>query len=124
MNRYFTNPIFNLHNFPLRFLRPMNYVNEPFLRKKLSDYYYSRLLPDFFYESRLNWKNSPYIQSSRYMITFLAAFFFYCYFVKRGLRNNLETTKKYRFDFYSKSFIEYEKQLILSEKNNHKKLVF
>lgn len=124
MNRYFTNPIFTIHNFPLRFLRPLNYANEHFLRKKLTDYYYSRIIPDFYYESKLNWKNSPYIQSSRYLISLLATFFFYYFFFKRGLRQNLEKTKKYKFDFYSKSFVEYERQMILSNKNSHKKMFF
>ena len=122
MNRYFTNPIYNLHNYVLPYFRPYNYVNDPFLRKKLSDFYFSKLIPDFYGETSLKWNYSPYVISSRVTFSvFLTLVYYFCFFKCRN-KGELEKNKKYRFDFYIKPFLEYEKAHLIKEKKNGIKL--
>lgn len=124
MNRYFTNPIFSVHNYVLPVFRPLNFANEPYLRKKLSDYYFSRLIPDFYYESKLNWKYSPYVLSSRILVTIASFMTFYYLIYYRSVKNDKTKVKKYKWALYAQPFIKYEKAILENEKKNSVKLFF
>lgn len=116
MNKYFTNPIFNMHNCLLTGKVPEGYAQNAYLRKKISDYYFSRLIPDFFYESKLPWKYSPYVVTSRLMFTFIGGYLLYRFYFIRPLKKETHFEKKYNFNIFTKGYLRYEEALIKSEK--------
>ena len=116
MNKYFTNPIFNMHNCLLSGKVPEGYAQNAYLRKKISDYYFSKLIPDFFYESKFTWKYSSYVISSRLMFTFIGGYLLYKLCFMRTLKKETDIEKKYNFNMFTKGYLRYEEALIKSEK--------
>lgn len=103
-------------------VKPANFANEPYLRKKLFDYYLSKLIPDFYFESRLSFKYAPINVTNRYSITTLLVFALYG-FNYACFKNQSQDVKKYNFNSYSKSFLAYERELIKAEKKNPNKII-
>ncbi len=116
MNKYFTNPIFNVHNCLLSGKVPEGYAQNAFLKKKISDYYFSKLIPDFFYESKASWKYSPYVVTSRLMFTFLGGYILYKLYFVRALNKETHCEKKYNYNMFTKGYLRYEEALIKNEK--------
>lgn len=94
-----------------------------FIKKKVSDYHLSKLIPNFFYHTPLNNNYYPTIVAARVTLslTFLFAFAYYRY--KRSLAKDRDLSKKYPFTLVSRQFIEYEKETILNEKLSNKKII-
>jgi len=82
------------------------------------------MLPDFFYVP-------PY--RSSYYSTMVAARVTICslfligglsYLYSRNIKPNQELQKKYKFNFFTKKYLNYEKELILFEKYAKEKYIF
>ena len=123
MNKIFTNPLFTFHNCILMKARPSGFAKDAFLRKKISDYYFSRLLPDFYYESKLGWNYSPYVVSSRILYTTLGFMTIYYFVFYRNIKSEVNNSKKYNFNVFTGPYLRYERALLESEKNNSKKMI-
>jgi hypothetical protein len=98
-------------------------VKNAFIKKKLSDYYFSKLIPDFFYHAPLANNYYPTIIATRVTIpaVFFILFSFYIY--RRNLHSKRDAPKKYKFNYYSKDYLEYEKELLLFEKSRKNKII-
>jgi len=98
-------------------------LKDSFITKKVSDYYFSRLIPDFFYHTPLANNYYPTIVAARVTIsaTFLVLFSWYVY--RKNLSQDEENPKKYNFNFFTKRYIEYERELLLFEKSRKNKII-
>jgi hypothetical protein len=125
MNNYYKGLIDNFPGLLLRGLRLTN-KKDPFIMKKLTDYYFSNLLPNFFYHTPLPNNYYPTIVAARITISLGFLFLFGRYIYKRRFVKTGENGKahKYGLDIYSKKFINYEKELILFEKTIKEKIIF
>ena len=95
-------------------------IQNPILAKKLSDYHFSRIIPNFYLDIPYKWKYSPYIYSSRLMFTFIGGYILYRLYYLGSVKKDTNTVKKYHFNIYTKPYIKYENALIKSEKNQSK----
>ena len=101
----------------------LKHVPDAFINKKLSDYYLSKLIPNFFYHTPLNGNYYPTVIAARVTLslTFLFTYAFYRY--RKSLARDQQISKKYPFTLVSSQFIEYEKETILTEKATNKKII-
>ena len=124
MNKYFGNTIFNLQNCLTCYVRPKGFAKDHYLKKKLSDYYFSRLLPNFYYDTGIRYSYAPHVIKSRILYTtvgfILMSWIMYCKYLK-SQRNH---TKKYNFNLVTKPYIEYERNALRAEKKNLEKIFF
>ena len=125
MNSFFNNFIFNLHEKFAPLITTKNYTQDPFLLKKLSDYYVTRLIPNFFIESKFKWQYSPHILSSRVLFSGFVLTVLYDVYFKMGIKevSNKESLK-YNFNLYDKNFIKYERQLLRKLKQSEEKIFY
>lgn len=123
MNRLFTNPLFTAQNCLISTRVPKGYAQNAYLKKKLSDYYFSRLIPDFYYESKFAWKYSPYVITSRLLYSTVGFFIMYKLCFSRKMSKEIKETKKYKFNIFTKPYLSYEEKVILKEKSNKKKII-
>jgi hypothetical protein len=99
-------------------------VQDPFLKKKLSDYYMSRIMiPDFFYHTPLSNNYYPTIVATRVTLSLTFLFLFSYLIYRSKLSNHREKSKKYSFGLFSKRFVNLEKNLLLEEKSNGRKII-
>jgi len=119
---YFNGKFDNLHGTLLKRVFHPN-LKDSFITKKVSDYYFSRLIPDFFYHTPLANNYYPTIVAARVTIssTFLVLFSWYVY--RKNLSQDEENPKKYNFNFFTKRYIEYERELLLFEKSRKNKII-
>ncbi len=102
---------------------PKQRVRDAFILKKLSDYYFSKLIPDFFYHTPLSSNYYPTIVATRVTLslTFLFSFSYFMY--KTSLAKHKEDSKKYSFSLMSRKYLDFERETILHEKNTKKKIM-
>lgn len=123
MNDSHHNFFSKLHLPLLKTLYNPNKVQDPFIVKKLSDYYMSRLIPDFFYHTPLANNYYPTIFATRVTLS-LAFFLVFSYITyRRKLSHYRDDSKKYSFGLYTKKYLDIEKEMILNEKNGKRKII-
>jgi hypothetical protein len=102
---------------------PRHRVRDDFLKKKLSDFYFSKLIPDFFYHTPLSNNYYPTIFATRVTLSFSFFLIFSWIVYRKCLSQKKEHSKKYQFNFFSKKYLNYEKELILFEKSRKNKII-
>jgi hypothetical protein len=112
----------NLQNFIKNKFVPNGYAENNYIKKKLSDFYLSKILPDFYYESKYTWKYSPYVITSRYIYTSIGFFVLYKVY-KNHFKKEIKKEKTFNFGIYTKDYLNYEKSEIIKEKEENKKLI-
>ncbi len=112
-----------LHLSLMNNLYDKNRVQDAFLRKKLSDYYATKLIPDFFYHAPLKSNYYPTMVAARVTITLGFFAVFSCFMYRRNLSKNSENTKKYSFRLFAKRDLELEKDLLMNEKLSKRKII-
>jgi hypothetical protein len=120
---HFHSFIDKLHVGLISHMYPQRKIKDAFIFKKLSDYYFSKLLPDFFYHTPLPSNYYPTIVATRVTLSLIFLFGFSYMIYRNKLSDNKEKTKKYSFNYFDKQFLNYEKELLLHEKNSRKKII-
>ncbi len=89
----------------------------------LSDYYYSKLIPNFFVQVNYKSNYTPTIIAAR--VTLSTAFFAYLlYRTLNKFADRKEKTKKYSNNIYSKYYINNEIKALKDEKTKGNKILF
>ena len=81
-----------------------------------SDYYVSRMLPDFFYVAPHRSSYYSTMVAARVTISTLFLMAGLALLYSRNIKPNQDNQKKYKFNFFSQRYLNYEKELILFEK--------
>jgi hypothetical protein len=119
---YFNGKFDNFHATAIKKLFHPN-LKDAYITKKVSDYYFSKLIPDFFYHTPLSNNYYPTIVATRVTISFSFLILFSYYIYTRDLSNDKENPKKYSFNYFSRRYLEYEKELLLFEKSRKNKII-
>jgi hypothetical protein len=83
---------------------------------KFSDYYISRMLPDFFYVAPHRSSYNSTMIAARVSISTLFFMVGLAHLYLRNIKPNVDHQKKYKFNLFSQRYLNYEKELIIFEK--------
>ena len=119
---YFNGKFDNLHATFIKRIFHRN-LKDSFITKKVTDFYMSKLIPDFFYHTPLSTNYYPSIVAIRVTFSFTFLVVFSCYIYRRYLSNERENPKKYGFNYFSRRYLEFEKELLLFEKSRKNKIL-
>ena len=100
------------------------YAQNFFLKKKLSDFYFSRLIPDFFYVIPFSNNYLPTMMAAKTTISTICflAFAFFSY--QRNFKHLRDKTYKYQFNLYTSRFCtNVEKELLKADKLAKRKII-
>ena len=82
------------------------------------------MLPDFFYITTFRNNFNSTIIAARVSISSLFLLFGLISLYRRNIKPHDENQKKYKFNFFTKKYLAYEKELLLFEKYSKNKYIF